>query len=315
MARAASAWLQALAPGQRAAARRPFAPEPRTDWHYVPRERAGVPISEMPDTAKALLWDLLDAVLSKRGRERVRNALLVESILGEMTANPGFRDPGKYALVLLGSPEGGEPWGWRFEGHHLSLNATVVPGGDVAVTPAFFGANPAEVPHSHGHHAGFRLLGEEEDNAFSLIRSLDDKLRQRTVISDRSLGDIVSGPGRETLIGRYEGVPLSALSEVQRDHVFTIAALYMSTMDAAIAETAMEKLRAAGPDGIHFAWAGALTPDAPHYFRIHASRALIEYDNTQNGANHVHSVWIDPVDLFGRDLLRAHTQTGHHGQR
>ena len=157
------------------------------------------------------------------------------------------------------------PWAWRFEGHHLSLNTVVAPGYGVAVTPMFFGANPATVPGRH-QHAGFRLLGEEETAAFGLIGSLDGALRSQAVIGDRSLGDIVSGPGRELALQRTEGVPLARLNEPQRDGVMRILQLYAGTMREEIAAAQLAKVREAGIEAMHFAGPAARR-GRPHYFR------------------------------------------------
>jgi hypothetical protein len=186
----------------------------------------------------------------------------------------------------------------------------VASGHGVAVTPIFFGANPAQVPKAHAH-AGFRLLGAEEDAAFDLIRSLEGDVRRRVIIADRSLGDIVSGPGRELSLQRPEGVSLAHLSEPQQTGVMRILQLYAGTMRPEIANAATAKIREAGIDTLHFAWAGSLERGRPHYFRVQGPTALIEYDNTQDGANHVHSIWIEPQSAFGRDLLKAHHKSAH----
>jgi Protein of unknown function (DUF3500) len=227
-----------------------------------------------------------------------------------MTGNPSFRDPGNYALVLFGDAGASAPWCWRFEGHHLSLTTVVAPGYGLAVTPTFFGANPATVPAPHAH-AGFRLLGVEEDQAFSLLRSLEGSARAQVMIADRALGDIVAGPGRELSLQRFEGIALAHLNEPQRDGVMHILELYAGTMREEIAAAALGRLRQAGVERLHFAWAGSLERGRPHYFRVHGPTVLVEYDNTQNGANHVHSVWIDPDAVFGRDLLQAHYRGSH----
>jgi hypothetical protein len=255
-------------------------------------------------------WDLLGTLLSARGIAQVKGQLTIEGILGELTGSAGFRDPGNYALVIFGDPEGNGPWAWRFEGHHLSINVMVAPGHGVAVTPVFFGANPVRVPDRHAH-AGFRLVGTEEDAAFSLIQSLEGAARTQAVLGDRSLGDIVSGPGRELSLQRIEGIPLARLNEAQRGGVMRILELYAGTMREEIATPVLTKVREAGIETLHFAWAGSLTRGRPHYFRVHGPTALVEYDNTQDGANHVHSVWIDPQSLFGRDLLKMHYQGAH----
>jgi hypothetical protein len=258
----------------------------------------------------AATWDVLGALLSARGLEQVRGELTIEGILGELTGSRGFRDPGNYSMVVFGDPSGSAPWAWRFEGHHLSISVMVAPGHGVTVTPAFFGAHPASVPHGHAH-AGFRLLGSEEDQAFSLMRSLEGSVRDAAIIANRSLGDIVSGPGRELALRQRQGVAVTSLNEAQRAGVMHILELYANTMRPEIADAALAKVQEAGLDAVYFAWAGSPVRGQPHYFRVHGPTALIEYDNTQNGANHVHSVWIDPLNVFGRDLLKVHYQGQH----
>ena len=310
MAQAARAWLALLDDRQRRNAQLDWASRQREAWHYVPRSRPGVALRDMNPRQTAAAWDVLGSLLSARGLEQVRGLLKLEGILGELTGSPGFRDPGNYALAIFGDPAGNGPWAWRFEGHHLSLTTVVAPGHGVAVTPAFFGANPAHVPKSHAH-AGFRLVGAEEDTAFGLVRSLEGAVRTQAIIADRSLGDIVSGPGRELSLQRYQGVPLARLNDAQKAGVLRILELYASTMREEVAAAALARVREAGLDAVHFAWAGSPAPGRPHYFRVHGPTALVEYDNTQDGANHVHSVWIDPHSLFGRDLLKAHYQGAH----
>ena len=310
MARAAGAWLAALDQRQQREARLEWTSRLREAWHYVPRSRPGVALRAMNAVQTAAAWDLLGSLLSARGIDQVRGQLTIERILGELSGSPSFRDPGNYSLVVFGDPAGSAPWAWRFEGHHLSLSVLVAPGHGVAVTPLFFGANPAQVPRGHAH-GGFRLIGAEEDAAFSLIQSLDGAQRTQAVIADRSLGDIVSGPGRELDLKRFEGVPLARLNAAQRGGILRILELYAGTMREEVAAPALAKVREASLEALHFAWAGSLARGRPHYFRVHGPTALIEYDNTQDGANHVHSVWIDPQSLFGRDLLKAHYRGAH----
>jgi hypothetical protein len=310
MARAARAWLGELDERQRKDAQLEWGSRLRESWHYVPRSRPGIALRAMSARQTTAAWDLLGSLLSARGLAQVKGELTLEGILGELTGSPSFRDPGNYALAIFGDPAGSRPWAWRFEGHHLSINVLVAPGHGVAVTPVFFGANPAKVPQSHAH-AGFRLVGAEEDAAFGLIQSLEGPLRTQAIIADRSLGDIVSGPGRELSLQRHEGVPLARLNEAQRIGVMHILGLYAGTMREEIAASALAKVVEAGVEALHFAWAGSPVRGRPHYFRVHGPTALIEYDNTQDGANHVHSVWIDPQSLFGRDLLKTHYKGAH----
>jgi hypothetical protein len=310
ISRAVRAWAATLDARQRGQALLDWANRRREDWHYVPRGRPGLAFRDMTAAQIAAAWEVLASLLSARGLAQVRGLIQLEGILGELTGSPGFRDPTNYALVVFGDAAGTAAWAWRFEGHHLSLSVLVAPGHGVGVTPAFFGANPAHVPTRH-QHAGFRLLGEEEAAAFGLIRSLEGEVRTRAIIGDRSLGEIVSGPGRELALQRAEGVALSQLNEAQRDGVMRILQLYAGTMRDEIAASQLGRVREAGVEALHFAWAGSLTAGRPHYFRVHGPTALVEYDNTQDGANHVHSVWIDPHGLFGRDLLKAHYRGQH----
>src|SRR5262245_46660729 len=218
MGKAAAAWLAALDVRQRARALLAWADPMRNAWHYVPRNRPGLALRDMSPAQAAAAWDLIGALLSARGLNQARAQLRLERTLGELTHNERFRDPGNYALVLFGDPGGSAPWCWRFEGHHLSLTTVVAPGYGLAVTPVFFGANPAKIPAA-GANAGFRLLGAEEDQAFDLIRSFDAGVRAQAIIADRSLGDIVAGPGRELSLKRFEGIARSGLAEGQRDGV------------------------------------------------------------------------------------------------
>jgi hypothetical protein len=310
MGKASQAWLARLDAGQRREAQLEWSSPVRESWHYVPRSRPGLALRAMSPPQAAAAWDLLGTLLSGRGLDQVRGQLVLERILGELSGSPGFRDPGNYALVVFGDPSGSGPWSWRFEGHHLSLSVFVAPAYGVAVTPAFFGANPAHVPSGHAH-GGFRLVGAEEDAAFSLMQSLEGSARSRAMIANRSLGDIVAGPGRENDLKRYDGVPLALLNDAQRSGVMRILELYAGTMREEIAHAALAKVREAGLEAVHFAWAGSPVRGRPHYFRVHGPTALVEYDNTQDGANHVHSVWIDPQGAFGRDMLKAHYRGAH----
>lgn len=310
MGKAAAAWLASLDLAQRARAQFGWSDPKRNDWHYVPRRRPGVALGEMNAGQSAAAWDLLSALLSPRGLNLVREQFKVEGILGEIERNPSFRDPGNYAIVIFGDPNGPGAWSWRVEGHHLSLTTVVAPGHGVAVTPNFFGANPMRVPDGHRHH-GFRLLGAEEDAAFGLLLSIEGNLRDKVMIGNRSLGDIIAGPGREDSLKQYEGAPLSQLNEAQQGGVIGLLQLYANTMRDEIASAAMARIKDGGIDSLHFAWAGSLAPGKPHYFRIHGPRAFLEYDNTQNGANHAHSIWLDPQGMFGRDLLKAHYKDAH----
>jgi hypothetical protein len=277
----------------------------------VPRGRKGVALKEMAAPGRAAAHELLKAGLSAIGYAKAVNVIRLEDVLRELETLGGLlRDPEKYYVTVFGTPGAGAPWGWRAEGHHLSLNFTLVPGRPVAVTPAFFGANPATV--RSGAHTGLRALAEEQDLGLALARSIAAELRPRFVIAGDSPGDIVTGPGRGEGLKAPAGIALGDLPAEQQATAARLIQTYARNMRADVADEEWAKIRAAGLERVHFAWAGAIDPGRPHYYRLHGPTVLIEYDNTQNGANHIHSVWHDPRNDFGADLLRAHYEHGHH---
>jgi hypothetical protein len=310
MAAAALAFLESIGPGHHDDVIFPFDGDERADWHFVPRSRIGISLKNLTPEQRDLVFALLRTALSDQGMRKVEGVIQLEAILGEITGNTWFRDPENYSIAIFGDASDVKPWGWRFEGHHLSLSFTVVPGQGFSVTPAFFGTNPAEVREGH-KHSGLRVLKREHDLAFDLIGGFNDRQRETAILQARSFGDILTGPGREDSLRQPQGLSLSAMDSAQRGTVFDLVEAYIRNMRAAVAEKEMRDLRAAGLEKLHFAWAGSTTPDGPHYYRLHGPTVIIEYDNTQGGGNHVHSVWHDPRNTLGRDLLRRHHENDH----
>jgi hypothetical protein len=287
-----------------------FGHDERRNWHYVPRRRQGVAFKEMAPGGRAAAHDLMKAGLSAVGYAKAVNVIRLEEVLRQIEMFGGFlRDPEGYAVTVFGTPDASAPWGWRIEGHHLSLNFTIVPGRPVAVTPAFFGANPAEV--RSGPLKGLRTLQDEQDLGLALARGVDPALHRRLVIASESPGDIVSGPGRGESLRTPAGVALGELGGEPRALAVRLIETYGRNMRGEVAEAEVRKIHEAGLERVHFAWAGPIDPARPHYYRLHGPTVLIEFDNTQNDANHIHSVWRDPRNDFGADLLRAHYETGH----
>jgi hypothetical protein len=312
MARAATAFLATLDEGRRRRTVFAFADPERTNWHYVPRRREGLPFKDMAAPSRAAAHELMKAALSATGYAKAANVIRLEEVLRQVESL-GFmmRDPENYSLTVFGAPEAAAPWGWRLEGHHLSLNFTVPSGRPLGVTPAFFGANPALV--GTGPHKGLRTLKDEQDLGLALARSVDAALRPRMVIAASAPGDVVAGPGRNESLRTPQGLPLADLSTDQRAQALRLVEVYARNMRGEIGDRELERARAAGVERLHFAWAGALDAGQPHYYRLHGPTLLIEYDNTQNGANHIHSVWRDPRGDFGADPLAAHYRHHHHG--
>lgn len=310
MAEAALAFLESIGAGRHDDVVFPFDGEERSDWHFVPRSRIGIALKDLNGEQRELVFALLQTALSEQGMRKVEGVIQLEGILGEISGNSWFRDPDNYSLAIFGDASDVKPWAWRFEGHHLSLSFTVDPGVGFSVTPAFFGTNPAEVHGSH-KHTGLRVLKREHDLAFQLIGGLNAAQHDTAILQPRSFGDILTGPGREDSLRQPQGLALSAMDSAQRGQIFDLVEAYIRNMRPTIAEQQMRDLRAAGLENLHFAWAGATTPDSPHYYRLHGPTVIIEYDNTQGGGNHVHSVWHDPRYGLGRDLLRRHHEHDH----
>ena len=313
MAGAATAFLSTLPNDARKRAVFAFNDEERLNWHYVPRRREGLAFKDMPAPARAAGHELMKASLSAVGYGKAVNVIRLEGVLRQLETFGGLmRDPDNYLVSVFGPPGPGAPWGWRLEGHHLSLNFTLVPGKAIAVTPAFFGANPAEV--RSGSLKGLRALGAEQDLGRALAQAMDEGQRRRMVIAAQSLGDIVSGPGRGERLQSPAGVSGVDLGAAQRDALLRLVEEYARGMRAEVADEELRRVREAGVERLHFAWAGPLDPGHAHYYRIHGPTLLIEFDNTQNDANHIHSVWHDPQRDFGGDLLQSHYALGHrHG--
>jgi hypothetical protein len=269
-----------------------------------------VPFKAMPAPARTAAHELMKASLSAIGYTKATNVIQLETVLRQIESFGLSRDPENYAFTVFGNPGVDAPWGWRVEGHHLSLNFTLVPGQPVAMTPAFLGANPAEVPS--GPRKGQRALAAEQDLGRALARSLSEAQRARTVIAAESLGDIVTGPGRADSLATPAGLPLADMTGDQRSLAAKLIEEYARNMRSDLAEQELRRMREAGAERVHFAWAGPLDAGRAHYYRLHGPTLLIEYDNTQNNANHIHSVWHDPKRDFGLDLLRAHYLRGHH---
>ena len=310
MAGAALAFLGALPADARKRAVFAIGDRERLNWHYVPRGREGVPFKAMPAPARAAAHELMRASLSAVGYGKATNIIQLEDVLRRIESFGLSRDPENYAFTVFGNPGASAPWGWRVEGHHLSLNFTLVPGQPVALTPAFMGANPAEVPS--GPKKGQRALAAEQDLGRALAQSLTAAQRARSVIAAESLGDIVTGPGRADSLAAPAGLPLADMTGDQRSLAAKLIEEYARNMRSELAEQELRRMTEAGSERVHFAWAGPLEPGRAHYYRLHGPTLLIEYDNTQNNANHIHSVWHDPRRDFGQDLLRAHYEHGHH---
>ena len=312
MASAARLYVESLGSGQQERGTWPWEAEERFDWHFVPRERYGVRLKDMSVRQRGAAHDLLQSALSSQGYLKATGVMQLEGVLGMIEDRPEHRDPEDYYFNIFGSPSEDDPWAWRFEGHHISLNFTSA-GEDVpSVTPAFIGSNPHQV--GEGPWAGWRLLGAEEDLARELLALLGEEQLRTAIIGAEAPRDIVTGNARSVDVGDPEGLAASEMNDEQRSALMRLLAEFFDNVERGVADAEMLRVREAGLDGLRFAWAGGTERGEGHYFRIHGPTVLIEYDNVQNGANHVHSVWRDPANDFGDDLLRRHYEEADHHQ-
>ncbi|MCY3504824.1 MAG: DUF3500 domain-containing protein [Chloroflexi bacterium] len=363
MADAARDFLASLDPGQRERAVRPLLDdEERRHWNYAPMKREGLPLLAMTPGQQQAANRLAATGLSRSGYVTAAVVMGLENILDAVEAWSGgrigvdvgserWRDPQLYFVTIFGDPDE-ETWGWRFEGHHVSIHYTIEAGSIIAPNPTFLGANPAEAPF--GGDGTLRPLAAEEDLARELLHALDGEQREAALISTAAPPDIVQsnrprvedgalpvptrrlmglpddpawderwraeraglgfGPEQEEAV-RYSvtpsGLVAGALRGSQREMLEELVALYVDRLPDELAESQREALAGGALAGMHFAWAGGAEKGEPHYYRLQGPRFLVEYDCTQNDANHIHAVWRDPEGDFGEDLLARHYGEHH----
>ena len=310
-------FLDALTPNLRQKAEFAFDVDERRRWHYFPREnfeRNGLPLKDMNEEQQAAAFDLLRCGLSQKGYQKARAIIDLESTLGDLERLDGTarfaRIPNLYYFSVFGDPTNKKPWGWRAEGHHISVNFTVVNRELIAPTPFFFGSNPAHV--RNGPKTGLRILSAEEDFARQLLDSLNSDQKKKTVITTTAPRDIITKAAPKIEFEAVEGLPAESMETPQRNILMNLVRTYIDRLPDPLAAIEIQKLRHGGTNDIHFAWAGRSERGEAHYYRIHGPSFFVEYDNTQNDANHIHSVWRHLADDFGLDLLRLHYQHGHY---
>ncbi len=296
-------FLSSLSSAQLAEARLPFNDEGRLGWHYVPRERPGLSLKRMSPEQKEGALEVVRVALSQKGFDKTETIRSLDNVLRELENSP-TRDPEHYDIAVFGEPSETEPWGLRYEGHHISLNWTFIRATVIASTPQFLGANPAEV--LQGEMKGTRALALEEDLGRSLVQSLTEEQRRVAVLSATAPPDILTGSQREAAIQDDLGVSYGELSEAQQGILLSLINEYAAVQPPTLAKERLDKIRASGLEAIKFAWMGGLEKGQGHYYRIQGKTFLIEYDNTQNNANHVHTVWRDFRNDFGQDVLKEH---------
>lgn len=307
MRSAADAFVATLDDEARTKACLAFGDEQRENFRYTPRDRSGVPLKELDAASRAAAMKLLGAALSEKGKHTALEILTLEGVLRDLENNPGYRDPERYFVTLFGKP-GGAAWAWKFEGHHLSLNYTVA-GGEVAVTPMFFGSNPAEV--RQGPHKGLRVLAAEEDHAMALARALIDDGMDGVIFSKNAPREVLTGEDRKSKALDPVGIAAADMPEKRRKALMELIDIYLNRHHRVLAAAERKRIEAAGTDKIRFGWAGGTRRGEAWYYRIQGPTFLMEAANSQNDANHIHTTWRAFDRDFGRDLLREHYLEDH----
>ncbi|MEE9184106.1 MAG: DUF3500 domain-containing protein [Acidimicrobiia bacterium] len=329
MAPAVNDFLSQLSPEQAARVQLPLDSEWRTKWHYFPSwiyERQGLSLGELSDAQRAGIHRVVNTALSDPGYLKATGIILLDDLTRQFALEfieqegerPGFgrREAERfgsefYFFTVFGAPSSDGAWGWRLEGHHLSLNFTSA-GGLTVGTPQFMGTNPARV--ETGPYAGWRLLAAEEDLGRALIASLEEEQRRAARLSAEAPGDIITGPESETRLDAFEGIPASALNADQRRRLRRLIEQYVGSLRDDLAADELGALEEAGFEQVHFAWAGSTEPGQLLYYRVHGPTLVIEFDNTLDDPNHIHTV-LHGRDVSGVDLLREHyAESAHEGQ-
>ena len=310
MTTAATAFFDALDEKAQAKLTFTFDDENREGWHFIPKERPGLPIGELSPTQHELGIALLKTALSHRGLETSKEIMALESVLREMENGNPKRDPLKYNFYFFGTPSNQQPWGWRIEGHHLSINITIADGQVLSTTPAFMGASPGEV--RVGERTGFRALALQEDLGRKLIKNLTVEQKEIAIVSKTAPRDVINGPGTEAKKIEPLGIAASAMTEAQQKMLTELIDCYLDNFRTELCEADRKKIEEGGFEKIHFAWAGFIQPKKPHYYRVQGPTFILEYDNSQNNANHIHTMWRDTENDFGANLLKQHYETVPH---
>ena len=304
MSRAATAFLDSLEDDQKKKALFKMKDEERINWHYIPRKRNGLPFKEMTESQVKLAKALVASGLSDSGYKTALEVVALEQVLFELEGK-AHRDKTLYYVSIFGKPSVKGAWGWRFEGHHLSVNVTVAGPDTLSIAPSFYGANP----HAY---KGNRPLGTEEDIGRTFVSSLNEKQREVAIISGKSPREIMTKAVKRVKLKSTEGIPFPRLSEEQRKALRSLVKTYVDKHRSEAATLTLDRIEEVGWNKVHFAWAGPIKKGKAQYYRVQGPTFLIEYVNSQNKANHSHSVYRDLENDFGEDLLRLHYEKNPH---
>ena len=309
----ANKFISTLTENQRSIALYDFGNEERYNWHFFPKtDRKGISLKTLNTAQKGELIKFLQQCLSAKGLEQSLSIMQLEGILKQLEKRPesdDYRDPDKYHFIFFGTPVKDDPWGWRLEGHHLSLNFSAIKDRIIAGTPSFMGTNPGIVPS--GPNKGMQVLKKEADKGYQLVQSLSKEQQVKAIISKEAPNEILTFVSRKAIIPEQSGILYNELDKNQQQFLIELLQIYIARYTKLFAVQMFNEMKQAGLDQLRFSWAGSLESGKGHYYRITGPTILIEYDNTQNNANHVHSVIRDLKNDFGGDELIKHYRKEH----
>jgi hypothetical protein len=308
----ANAFLNSLSPELKKRTAFELDDKERFNFNFVPVTRQGPTFHDFTDKQKTLALELLRASLGKDGFQKATAIMELENVL-MVLENQGkdrhYRDPLNYHFCIFGTPSSTAPWGWRFEGHHVAFNFVSSDAKIVSSTPSFLGSNPGTV--LDGPDKGKQVLKVETDLGFQLVNSLSPSQKALAIFSDKAPAEIITVNNRKAEALKPAGIKYPALDESQKKIFLQLLNVFVHTYAFDFSERLMKKITDAGIDNLTFAWAGSLVPGVAQYYRIQGPMLLIEYDNTQNNANHVHTTIRDLTNDFGEDILREHYKKEH----
>ena len=310
----ANNFLSTLTPDLKSRTLFPLKDEERFNFNFVPLDRRGPTFHDFNEQQKAAALALLRASVSEQGFNKAIEIIELEKVLivlEKQAPNDRRRDPLNYHFCIFGTPSNNSPWGWRFEGHHISLNFASTLGKIISSTPSFFGSNPGIVPNEAGIQQGKQVLKQETDLALALVNSLDTEQLKIARFSEITPADIITSNLRKVTNIDPKGIAFKVLSADQKKAFLQLLDVFVKNYEFGFSKTLMAKIEKAGLDNLFFAWAGGLKYGNPHYYRKQGPMLLIEYDNIQNNANHVHTVVRDLTNDFAEDILREHYLQDH----
>jgi Protein of unknown function (DUF3500) len=310
MASAADKFLGSLTPQQKKKATFGFDDKERVNWHFIPMQtedrkptRKGLPLQEMTAAQRQTARELLQTGTSATGFLQAQTIMSLEAILRELEKPKGrmVRNSDWYFFTVFGNPSRTGKWGWRVEGHHLSLNFTLDKGKLISATPSFFGANPATI--KQGPRQGYQTLREEVALARSLFDALDEG-QKKIALQPKSFPEVEQGKAKPN-VGAARGLAVAKMKPKQKDLLVRLVRVYAGRMPPEAARVELGRVEKAGIDKIHFAFTEeAARPGKPYTYRVQGPTFVIEFLNVQpdsggNPANHIHSVWRNLAGDFG----------------